>query len=133
MPNSSLTNTIKEINDTHTDVRVVADKSVAVAKVAVKAAGDADDAVRKFGKGAADLAAQIDAHTSNAAKLNLAKQHAINLIGPPSAAAGGGRKKKSKKSKRYIKSPKGKRLVRKGPRGGKYIILNGKKKYLTKK
>ena len=39
---------------------------------------------------------------------------------------GGGRK-------RYIKSPKGRRLVRKGPRGGKYIIYNGKKRYLTKK
>ena len=35
--------------------------------------------------------------------------------------------------KRYIKSPKGTRLLRHGPRGGKYYIYNGKKVYLSKK
>ena len=32
--------------------------------------------------------------------------------------------------KRYIKTPKGKRLVRTGSRGGKYYIYKGKKVYL---
>jgi hypothetical protein len=52
----------------------------------------------------------------------------------PAVAAGGSTSSCKKKSKKtYIKSPKGKRLVRKGPRGGKYYIYNGKKKYITKK
>jgi len=67
--------------------------------------------------------------------MELAREH-VNEINLALARdtpmfTGGSRKKKSKKH--YIKSPKGKRLVHKGPRGGKYIVLNGKKKYLTKK
>ena len=53
-----------------------------------------------------------------------------NTARPPtrsrSQTIGGGKK-------RYIKSPKGRRLVRKGPRGGKYYIYNGRKVYLSKK
>lgn len=41
-----------------------------------------------------------------------------------------GGKKYTTPKKRYIKSPKGKRLVRTGSRGGKYYIYKGKKVYL---
>ena len=55
-------------------------------------------------------------------RMTLRSPSAARLPGP-----GGGGKK------RYIKSPKGTRLLRHGPRGGKYYIYNGKKVYLSKK
>ena len=79
------------------------------------------------GSGAKDLA---DDAVDVVGNVTTGVGHATDTIENVRAAlnskGGGGRK-------RYIKSPKGRRLVRKGPRGGKYIIYNGKKRYLTKK
>ena len=75
-------------------------------------------------------------------EINAQKAFNFNNQAPPlrgsmgaSAAAGGstGGKNNKNPKKRYVKSPKGKRLVRKGPRGGKYYIYKGKKVYLKKK
>jgi hypothetical protein len=58
---------------------------------------------------------------------------AVEHVRRKPALWGGGGQNNKKTKKRYVKSPKGRRLVRKGLRGGKYYIYKGKKFYLSKK